>query len=46
MGHGAGEPIKGFGGVSQGGEILKELHERIQGVRATWLACLVSRGTF
>lgn len=25
-------PIKGFGGVSQGGEILKELHEAIEGV--------------
>lgn len=28
----AGMPIKGFGGVSQGGEILKELHGAIAGV--------------
>lgn len=30
----AGEPIKGFGGVSQGAEILQELHDRIRGVRS------------
>lgn len=28
----AGMPIKGFGGVSQGGEILKELHGEIERV--------------
>lgn len=50
----AGLPIKGFGGISQGGEILKELHEQIEKVRerrkscpnCMLLSCDVTDGSF